>query len=72
MREGEFYRVRGRVYGTHDGRFCPISGPGIHSLSRGEFKALGLLNTLGDNSRMLAIAEAAGISILAKAALADK
>ncbi|MDP3542013.1 MAG: hypothetical protein Q8T11_06030, partial [Elusimicrobiota bacterium] len=34
-------------YGVHDTSFHPVDGPGLHVLSRGAFKALGTLNTLG-------------------------
>jgi hypothetical protein len=42
------YVVHGRMYGIHDGTLYPISGPGLHQLSRGAFRALGVFNKFGD------------------------
>src|SRR5262249_37336171 len=51
------YVINGRTYGEHDGTVFPISGPGFHSLSRGGFKALGVLNQFGNTERANAILE---------------
>lgn len=42
--------VHGRTYGEHERRLYPISGPGIHRLDRGAFKALGFYNKYGPGS----------------------
>ena len=44
IRKGDTFIINGRTYGVHNGTLHPISGQGIHQLSRGEFKALGILN----------------------------
>ncbi len=44
---GDKFVVNGRTYGHHDGTLYPISGPGIHTLDRGAFKALGVYNKMG-------------------------
>lgn len=48
-------------YGVHDNAYYPVDGPGLHILSRGGFKALGLLNTLGPE-RAAPILEKIGLS----------
>jgi hypothetical protein len=45
------YVVNGRTYGVHDGALYPISGPGLHQLSRGAFRALGMFNKFGNTPR---------------------
>ncbi len=46
-RVGDKFVVNGRTYGHHDGTLYPMSGPGIHTLDRGAFKALGVYNKFG-------------------------
>ncbi|HEX8434709.1 hypothetical protein [Archangium sp.] len=49
--EGDRLTVNGRTYGIEPGgTLFPIEGPGIHTLSRSEFKALGVLNEFGDGT----------------------
>ena len=50
-RTGDTYLVNGRTYGVHEGTLFPISGPGIHQLSRPAFEALGVFNQFGDTAR---------------------
>jgi len=45
---GGRYLVNGREYGAHNGTLYPVSGAGVHKLSRPAFKALGVLNKFGD------------------------
>ena len=45
--KGNFELANGRVYGQHNGTLFPMGGPGVYQLSRGAFKALGVLNQLG-------------------------
>lgn len=48
-RDGNFYTVNGRTYELIRGdHLVPSSGPGFHSLNRGEFDALGIFNKFGD------------------------
>lgn len=51
QRVGDRFIVNGRTYGHHDGILYPISGPGLHQLDRGGFRALGILNVFGDTPR---------------------
>ena len=47
-----FFKLdNGRVYTTHGDRFVPVEGPGLHSLTRIEFKVLGIYNKLGNTPR---------------------
>ena len=49
MRDGPYYVVNGRYYGIHEGgRAYPVQGPGLMTLDRGAFRALGIYNSLGD------------------------
>ncbi len=48
MRDGPYYVVNGRYYGIHEGsRIYPEQGPGLMTLDRGAFRALGIYNSLG-------------------------
>ncbi|MBI4493028.1 MAG: hypothetical protein HY690_09565 [Chloroflexi bacterium] len=63
VRQGSIYLINGRQYGLEtSGRAYPIAGPGIHRLSRGAFKALGVYNTFGQTARAEAILDAMPIS----------
>lgn len=60
--QGNMYTVNGRTYGVEpNGTNYPISGPGIHMLERGAFRALGVYNTCGRSERAEAILDAMGI-----------
>lgn len=49
--KGDRLTVNGRTYGVEsNGTLFPIEGPGVHTLSRSEFKALGVLNEFGDGT----------------------
>lgn len=51
-RMGETYIVNERTYRLKsNGRLFPVSGPGIHQLGRGAFKALGVYNRYGVSPR---------------------
>lgn len=67
VREGNEFRVHGRVYGTKvarpGSRLYPVSGDGIHQLTRNEFKALGVYNDLGISPRVELIIARMGVSI---------
>jgi hypothetical protein len=56
VRYANDYVVNGRRYrqksGASGGGSYPVDGPGVHRLTRGEFKALGLYNELGDSPRL--------------------
>jgi hypothetical protein len=67
-RVGGNFVIHGRTYGVHDGTLYPISGPGFHQLSRGAFKALGVLNELGNTARASEILGRMGISAPDRAA----
>ncbi len=62
LRSGDTYPVSGRTYGVEpSGVAYPISGPGIHILDRGAFKALGVYNVFGRSTRAEQILDAMGI-----------
>jgi hypothetical protein len=61
-RVGGNYSVNGRTYGVHDGTLYPIDGPGLHPLSRGAFKALGVYNEFGNSARAADILARMGTS----------
>lgn len=67
VHDGNTYRVNGRTYGAKisgaKSRLYPISGQGVHRLSRNEFKALGVYNDLGISPRVELILARMGISI---------
>lgn len=47
-RDGNRFSINGRLYVSKgDGGSFPVSGPGVHQLGRGAFKALGVYNELG-------------------------
>jgi hypothetical protein len=47
-RNGNRFSINGREYVSKgDGGSYPVSGPGVHQLGRGAFKALGVYNELG-------------------------
>ena len=48
VRDGNLFTVNGRTYELFDDHLVPHSGPGFHTLNRGEFDALGVFNKLGD------------------------
>lgn len=57
-RSGNLFTVNGRTYELVNGdHLVPHSGPGFHTLSRGEFDALGVFNKFGDTPQARAIAE---------------
>lgn len=48
LRQGQDFIVNGRTYRAKgDGSCFPVSGPGLHVLNRGAFKALGVYNEMG-------------------------
>lgn len=62
VRRGNTHIVNGRTYGVKPtGRLYPIAGAGIHQLSRGAYKALGVYNVFGLSARALQILDALGI-----------
>ncbi len=67
MRVGDTYIVNGRTYGSHDGTLFPISGPGLYTLDRGAYKALGVLNKFGDSALADTILKNMGVSDATKA-----
>lgn len=60
--EGTFILTNGRVYGQHNGTLFPISGPGVYPLDRGSFKALGVLNQLGNTLQAQTILDRMGVN----------
>jgi hypothetical protein len=61
-RQGDRYAINGRTYGVEpSGVAYPISGPGVHLLDRGAFKALGVYNTFGRTQRAEMILDAMGV-----------
>ncbi|WP_454907450.1 hemagglutinin repeat-containing protein [Variovorax gossypii] len=59
---GNNYLINNRLYGAHDGTLYPISGPGLYTLDRGAYKALGVLNKFGDTPQADNILKNMGIS----------
>jgi filamentous hemagglutinin len=59
--------VNGRTYGMHDGTLYPMSGPGLYTLDRGGYKALGVLNKFGDTPQADMILKNMGVSAETKA-----
>lgn len=52
LRRGDTFTINGRTYGMEaNGTAFPISGPGIHELDRGAYRALGVYNRLGTTPR---------------------
>jgi hypothetical protein len=47
-RVGSQFHIHGRIYEVHEGSLHPVSGAGVHRLSRGAFRVLGIYNDLGD------------------------
>ena len=63
MRDGPYYVVNGRYYGIHEGgRTYPVQGPGLMTLDRGAFRALGIYNSLGDTPAAEQQLDRAGIT----------
>ncbi len=66
-RNGDEYTINGRLYRiktVNTGkRLYPIDGPGVHQLSRIEFKALGVYNDLGVTPRVEMIITKMGVTI---------
>ena len=55
-REGQNFIVNDRKYQLEDsGALVPVSGPGLHAMSRMEYKALGVLNDHGNTSQASSI-----------------
>jgi len=65
---GDTFVVNGRTYGMHDGTLYPMSGPGLYTLDRGGYKALGVLNKFGDTPQTDVILKNMGVSAETKAA----
>jgi filamentous hemagglutinin len=65
---GDTFVVNGRTYGMHDGTLYPMSGPGLYTLDRGGYKALGVLNKFGDTPQADMILKNMGVSAETKAA----
>lgn len=65
---GDTFVVNGRTYGMHDGTLYPMSGPGLYTLDRGGYKALGVLNKFGDTPQAEIILKNMGVSAETKAA----
>ncbi len=65
---GDTFVVNGRTYGMHDGTLYPMSGPGLYTLDRGGYKALGVLNKFGDTPQAQVILNNMGVSAETKAA----
>jgi hypothetical protein len=61
QRIGDRYFINDRIYGTHGGTLYPVSGPGLHQLDRGAFKALGVFNRFGDTQRAAEVLDMMGI-----------
>lgn len=60
---GETYEINGRLYQVKpDGGSYPIAGPGIHSLTRAAYKALGVYNLFGLSSRAEEILDAMNVA----------
>jgi hypothetical protein len=69
IRHGQTYIVNDRIYGLDpSGVAYPISGPGIHVLDRGAFKALGVYNRFGESARAEEILDAMGVQAASRAA----
>jgi filamentous hemagglutinin len=68
---GDTFVVNGRTYGMHDGTLYPMSGPGLYTLDRGGYKALGVLNKFGDTPQAQVILNNMGVSAETKAAALD-
>lgn len=67
VRDGNTYSIDGRIYGAkipgaRSGLY-PLSGKGVHRLTRNEFKALGVDNNLGVSPRVELIVARMGVSI---------
>lgn len=56
-----------RIYGMHDGTLYPMSGPGLYTLDRGAYKALGVLNKFGDSQQADVILKNMDVSAETKA-----
>jgi filamentous hemagglutinin len=65
---GDTFIVNGRTYGVHNGTLHPIAGPGLYTLDRGGYKALGVLNKFGDTPRADVVLRNMGVSVETKAA----
>lgn len=68
QRNGDTFVANGRTYGMHDGTLYPMSGPGLYTLDRGGYKALGVLNKFGDTPQARIIMNSMGVSAETKAA----
>jgi hypothetical protein len=62
QRIGDQFIINGRTYGFHDDVLYPISGPGVYSLDRGAFKALGVYNKFGQSPTAESILDKMSIS----------
>ncbi len=67
QRLGDTFVVNGRTYGMHNGTLYPMSGPGLYTLDRGSYKALGVLNKFGDTPKAYMILRNMGVSAETKA-----
>jgi hypothetical protein len=55
-RQGDTWTVNGRTYRVEPGgTVYPLSGPGLHHLDRGAYRALGVYNAFGTTARAEAI-----------------
>ena len=61
VKDGNDYVINGRRYGQHNGTLYPISGNGLHSLNRIEYKTLGVLNKFGDTPQANQILRSMGV-----------
>ena len=50
VRVGDQFLVNGRIYGVHNSSFFPVSGLGLHPLTRAEYGALGVYNKFGNTA----------------------
>lgn len=47
VKTGELYQINGRIYGTHNGTWIPVSGEGVIQLERNAYKGYAILNEMG-------------------------
>jgi len=62
-RSDNMFEVNGRVYGVKEptGQLYPVSGAGVFNLSRGAYKALRILNSMGYNETTVTQVSLGGI-----------
>lgn len=63
VRYGDTWLIDGRTYGVKQGDMTyPVSGPGLHQLSRRAYQALGVYNTFGVSPRAEEILDRMGVA----------